>query len=112
MQLPRSANGLRPPSLTWGCIRGQVDDYPTTQVMPASLPILSVCLLAVLGFHTQQTDLRSMFYGYNVSCNQLHTSSSRDWSAFIERFSPRLYYIIHKRKGGTRIPLPLTPFGR
>ncbi|XWN52381.1 RHS repeat protein [Anoxybacillus flavithermus] len=38
-----------------------------------------------------------MFYGYNVSCNQLHTSSSSYWSAFIERFSPRLYYIIHKR---------------
>ena len=40
-----------------------------------------------------------MFYGYNVPCNQLHTSSSSYWSAFIERFSPRLYYIIHKRKG-------------
>ncbi|ELK21021.1 hypothetical protein AF6_2331, partial [Anoxybacillus flavithermus TNO-09.006] len=24
MQLPRSANGLLPPSLTWGCIRGRL----------------------------------------------------------------------------------------
>lgn len=66
--------------------------------MPASLPILSVCLLAVLDFHAQQTDVRSMFYGCNVSCNQLPTSSNGNWSALTQRFSPYSYFIIYKRK--------------
>lgn len=39
-----------------------------------------------------------MFYGCNVSCNQLPTSSNGDWSALIQRFSPHSYSIIYKRK--------------
>jgi hypothetical protein len=39
-----------------------------------------------------------MFYGCNVSCNQLPTSSNGDWSALIQRFSPYSYFIIYKRK--------------
>ncbi|KPD00329.1 hypothetical protein LR69_01412 [Geobacillus sp. BCO2] len=99
LAIPQKCERTSSSFLDLGLHQGQVDDYPTTPVMPASLPILSVCLLAVLGFHTQQTDLRSMFDGCHVSCNPLHPSSSRDWSAFIEQFSPRLYSIIHKRKG-------------
>ncbi|SFA50007.1 methylglyoxal synthase [Anoxybacillus pushchinoensis] len=39
-----------------------------------------------------------MFYGCNVSCNQLPTSSNGNWSALIQRFSPHSYSIIYKRK--------------